>query len=323
MATRKILREVAIKIEVTPGTFLDGDVRLPWTSGGMGQQFNLIQDESITGIAHMGLPNQGVRDTPGNFTVDADVVTIEPVLEAVFGAVAAQVYSFPSDKNVKTLSIGTLDDQKYNKYGGAFLNNFSLESEAEGRLVYSFDVVGFTAEVRAAVGGFPSSLTEAGVKILHHHMDTGASGYFRVGDQANALVAGDNTTISQVALGANWNFANQYSNLGKGTLIPLSGGGGRPEASFSFTVSRHDADTFLAFRDAATPLQAQYLYFQASTAQVLVQVPNFLVETVEIPDEDIPGVVVTCMVARNGIGATFDNTQMAFNTAARITITNS
>jgi len=55
---------------------------------------------------------------------------------------------------------------KYNKYGDVFLNSFTLASEAEQALTFSFECIGKLAEVRAATGGFPSSLPQPSITVL-------------------------------------------------------------------------------------------------------------------------------------------------------------
>jgi len=112
MATRKILREFGAIEQAVLGTFDDPTIRLRGVSGGMAQDFDLVVDEAVDGQAFMDLPLQGQRHVTGTFTGPVDVATIEVLLKAGYGAVAAGVFTAPSDKNEEFISIGILDDVK-------------------------------------------------------------------------------------------------------------------------------------------------------------------------------------------------------------------
>jgi len=320
--TINVLRKVAAKIEVTPGTYLAPDVLLPFTSFTEKQQFDMIEDASIVGVAFMDLPAQGVRRVSGSLEGQVEKDAIVPILEAGWGAVAAKVFTTPEDKNVKSLSFAALDGVKNNRYAGSYLKTIEFTSAAEGDLKYSAEIIAFKAEDRQAVGDFPAiSTSPSTVRFLHHHAG-GASGYMRIGDQANALAAGDDMGIEEVTFGLQWNFNEQFDNTSQGALIPLSGGDGRPTASLTFKISRHDADTFHTFRDNFTALQADFKYFQSATGIFQAEIPNFVVTDVVTSEDDINRLDVTCMVARNGTGSTFSNTNMAFISPIRVSLTN-
>jgi len=256
-ATIKHLRKVAAKIEVTPGTFLAPDVLLPRTEFTIHQEFNMIEDESIVGLAFKDLPAQGVRIVLGTLAGELDVLASAPILEAVFGSVSGAgpfTYDLPTDKNVKTLSIVGLDGVKTNKYAGCVIPQITFTSEAEGRVMYSADVIGFKAEVRDDTA-FPTIVTNPGDKLVHHHAG-GASGFIRIADQVDALASGDDRGITSWELIINWQFDNQFDNTLQGSLLQLSGAAGRPETTLGFVVSRHENDDFLGFRDNDTKLLA-------------------------------------------------------------------
>ena len=315
----KILRKANIEIEGTAGFYQEPNVELPFTTFEVRQNFDTIADESIVGVAFPDLPVQGVRKVGGAVTAQVDVATIAAMLEAVTGD-ASSPYDCGATTNLKTLSIVALDEVKTYKYAGCVVNSFELTSEPEGDLNYSCEVLGWKAETRDDTA-FPTASTVAGERLVHHHAG-GTNGYVRIGDQGDALAAGDNQEIGPISMGINWNFAEQFYN-DQGTLQLLSGGGGRPEASFSFQISRHDADTFLGFRDNRTALQAEINYYATATAILLVQVPNFIIQDLTVTGDDTAMIDVTCAVARNGIGANYSNANMSFNTPIRFTLTNS
>lgn len=316
----QILKKVAGIIEVTPGTYLAPNVLLPFTSFTPKFEYAMIEDESIVGIAFPDLPVQGVHKVAGSLAAQVDIDSIEVLLEAALGSVSSQVYSCPTTKNVKSMSFVMLDEVKTNKYAGVYLNSFMLESEAEGDLKVAADIIGWKAEVRDDTA-FPAMSTEPGTRLVHHHACGSGTGYMRIGDQTDALAAGDNFTPESIAAGINWQFDHQYGNCQE-PLIPLSGAAGRPEAVFNFTVPRHEADTLLGFRDNHTSLQAELLYYASASANLKIQIPNLVIESLEKSDDDVTKLNIACKVARNGIGSNYSNTNMSFNTPIQITVDN-
>jgi len=320
--TTKVTRKVGWKIEGTPGTYDAPSVQFPFTEFGLKQGFDLIEDKSIVGVAFPDLPLQGVRKVGGPIGGEVDVATIVVILEAALGAASSKVYSLPVDKNEKTLTFVSLDAVKANKYAGCVVNNFKLSSKSGAALEFSSDILGWRAEDRDATTDFPSLTTLAGTKLTHLHMGQ-TNGYFRIGDQVNALVAGDNlANIDSVEVGHNWNFAESMVN-DAGTLQLLSGEGGDPEGDFSFTIARHESDAFKTYRDDRTVLQAEILYYASSTAQLKIQIPNLIVESVDDTGDNVTKLPIKCRIARNGIGQSYSNANMAFVTPIRITVTNS
>jgi len=55
----------------------------------------------------------------------------------------------------------------------------------------------------------------------------------------------------------------------------------------------------------------------------LIEIPNFIITDVAVSEDDISMVDVTCSVGRNGLGSNYSNSNMAFNTPVRATLTNS
>lgn len=315
--TKKVLRKVAAKLESSYGVYVAPDVLLPFTSATPKQGFSMIPDESIVGIAFKGLPAQGVRKLDGSIEMQADLNTLPVILEAAFGTNSTGVFTCPATSNNKSLSICGLDGVKTNKYTSCFLNNFAFKSEAEGGVMVSADVLSAIAETRDDTD-FPTINTTAGTRILHQHC--ASSGYFRIGDQSDALAAGDNRTdLKALNFGINWGFALDYAN-GQGALQPQSVAG---EATLSFTIAEHTSDAFMAWRDARTVLQLSALYYLSATKTMLIEIPNFVITECVISGDDKAKQEVACAVARNGISTAYENANMTFNSPVRVTIVNS
>jgi len=315
----QVLRKAGWKEEGTTGQYDAPSIQMPFTSFTLHQSFDMIDDESIVGIAFPDLPLQGVRHMTGDLSTQLDVDTIEEALEGVFGSVAAKVFTLPTDKNDKTMSFVGLDEVKTYKYAGCIFNDVHFVSEAEGDLHMTAGVIGYVAEVRDD-SAFPAMTTTPGTRLVHHHAG-GTNGYIRIGNQDDALDSGDNQCIESIDIGVNWNYGEQYCN-GQSPLVLLSSSAGRPEATFEFTISRHDADTWHGFRDNHTALQADINYYGAADAILQFEIPNFVIETLEKTEDDVNTLTVTCRCARNGIDANYSNSNMAFNSAIRASLTN-
>lgn len=323
--TVKPLRKVAYIIESSPGVFLPPDTLSPFTSFAVKQNFDMIDDESIVGEAFQGLPNQGVRKIEGTLAGQLEVDAIIPLLEAAFGSESSQVFSAPTTINAKSLSIVHLDEVKTNKYAGCRVKSLTIASSAEEGLTFSADIIGEAAEVRDGTA-FPTISTNPGSRLLHHHAN--GSGHIRIADQVDALAAGDNRGLSSMEVSMAWNFDHQFDNQSQGTLPPLSTATGFAEAGFAFQIARHtdtapSADDFLVFRDSFTSLQAELLFFRSATANMKIEISNFVVKEASVNEDDIAKLDVVTMAGRNGLSGSFDNSNMAFNTPIRITIDNS
>jgi len=314
--TRKVLKQVACVVEGTARVYSAPTFRIPFTSFTINSEFDMIADDSIEGVAQQDLPNQGVKKVEGQLAGIVDVSTIAPILEAAFGAVDTGAYSLPTTENTKTLSICAKDEVKTYKYAGCAIKGIRFSSDTNGRLTYEADVVAYT-ETRDDEA-FPTINTEKGTRLVHHHAS--GTGYMRIGDQADALAAGDNQGLSRVEFGFEWGFESEHDNTGQTTLIPLSRGN---PASFSFSISRHAADTWHAARDAATKLQAELYYYVSATASLKIQIPNFILSEVKVSDDDVAKVDCVAAVGRNGIATSYTNASMAFVTPIKATLDNS
>lgn len=310
--TIKILQKLAAKLESNYGVYTAPDVLLPFKSKGHDQTFGMIEDESIIGVAQRDLPIQGVRHFKGNLEGQLDKLTMDVLFEAAFGANTTGAFTLPTDKNTKSLSLCALDQVKTNKYAGVVVNNFVLKSEAEKDLSVTMDLLSNVAETRDDTA-FPTINTNPGARFAHH-MAGGSNGYIRVGDQVDALAAGDNSTIIKaIQWGINWNFKEDFVNA-VGSLQPLSG---LCEPSMEITLAQHDSDTWKTWRDAGTGLQLEAYFYISAAGTLLVQVPNFLIEEITDVDGDKPGLTLKCRVGRNGLSTSYTNTFMAFNSAIK------
>lgn len=316
--SRKVLKKVAVIVESSAGSYLAPNTLIPWTSFTVAPSFDTIKDESNIGIAFEDLPLQGDKKIVGELAGPFDVLTCMPILEAAIGYVSSKVFTLPLAKNEKSLSIVAQDEVKTYKYAGCFIQNFKLVSKAGAALEYSAQVI-CMSETRDDTA-WPTISVNPGTKL--RHVDASGTGYMRIGDQADALASGDNAGLSSVELEINWQTDGQHDNTGQGTLLPLSGAGGRPSCSLKAAYSRHDTDAVLAWRDAFTALQAEFYWYLSATASLKLEVSNFKLPTAGVGNDDVPGVDIDATLARNGISTSYSNANMTFNSPVRITVDN-
>lgn len=318
--TKKFMKKLAASRETAYGDGTAAAIQLPFTAGWGKQGFNMIPDESILGVAFRGLPGQGVRKFEGSPEIQCELNTLPVLLKAAFGAESGGVYTLPTTGNSESLNLCGLDAVKTNKWPGIILNNWFLKSEAEGDLKLSAEMLTSIAETRDDTA-FPAMSIEPSLalRIFHQHCG-GANGYVRLGDQADALAAGDNlTNVKSLSCGVNWGFSYDYVNA-VGSLQPQSN---RGEASFAMTLAEHTTDAYKTWYEARTTLQAAIYYYVAANKTLLIEIPNIVIEDLNISDDDKSKVDFKFMVARNGIGTDYDNANMAFVSPIRITLVNS
>ena len=318
MATVKVLRKFAAQIQAG-STYEDGSMQLmPLLGGQLAQTYDQIDDNSINGEAFMDIPQQGSRHVGGDgISFQADKISAEVLLEAAFGSNAAQVFTLGS--NTKKSSICTLDDVTANQYASAFLRRLALSSGVNSVWQFDADFVHETAVSRLATSNFPAA-PAAYEEPFTFHEAGGVNGYIRIGDADDALAAGDNVCFEDMNLELMNGFNNQFTNCGLGTLTPLFGME-VPTATGSFTVARHDTDQYLDWQDAHTPLQMAILIYKDATAQLLIEIPRFVIKATPT-DDDITKIDVEMTIGRNGTGTSYKNANMAFTSPIRITLTN-
>lgn len=318
--SKKILRKFAFGPESSYGVYAAPSYLVPVVSGLPSQSFASIEDNSIVGVAHKSLPLQGVGSVSGSMSINADVNTIVFFLEQLCGAAGvANVYTPELTHNSKSASICIPDAVNTNKYAGVVFNGFKFASQSDGKLVLSFDALSPIREVRDG-SSFPSISVYPGVEFLHQHLgDDNDYGYVRLGDQSDELIDSDQIIIKSIEFGLNWNFALDSVN----NQVQLQPQSGQAETTLSLQIAEHSNDTIKTWLDNRTKLQMSLNYYASSTAQLLVEIPNFIISEAKISEDDKAKIDITCIVGRNGIDTNYDNDNMEFNAPIRFTVTNS
>jgi len=317
--TTKILSQVGIQIQAG-STFEDSSLTtLPYTGNKFRQVRETIEDSSFYGVAFKDLPQKGVYMVNGGVTANCELNSLAVLLEAAIGNHSAGVSAFAEGTaNTKKLSLGRKDGVTYKQYANVYVKSLKLSSTPDNLFMVEPEFIGVTAEVRDSLANWPANVALADEAFTFHEMS--GSGYFRVADQADALAAGDHIQINDFSIDIVTGFDEEHYNSYE-ILTPVFGQV-RPEVNASFRISKHDADTFLSYRDNMTKLQASILIYKSATKQIQIDIPNFIIDT-ELTDDDLVKQEVTLKIGRNGVGTTYANSNFSFTSPVRFTLTSS
>jgi hypothetical protein len=306
VSTTKVFTKTAIQTQTSSAYEENALFTLPVTSYKFMQKRNVIEDESYHGVAFQDTPQKGVNDTAGSISCNVDIISLAAYLSGITGYVSSGSYYFnPSTPNVIKYSLARRDGVSYKQYANVYAKSLKISGSADNLLSAELDLIGVTAEVRTSLGSYPST-TDADEAFSFHEMS--GSGYFRVGDQSDALAAGDNLDIEDFEFNITTGYDSQHYN--SYSILTPQMGQIRPSVEGSFKISQHSVDTFLTFRDNMTKLQLILNVYKTSTQQLIITVPNFIVDT-ELTDDEIARQGVTMKIGRNGIGTSYVNANIA------------
>lgn len=312
----KVLKKFCAQIQSGSTYESDAMFMVPLVSETLNQNYDPIEDDSIVGVGFKGIPKQGSRHTSGAVTQNLDSIGCEQILEAAFGTESSGVYTLGS--NSKKMSCCLYNGVNAVEYANVYVKRIRFSGAPNGLWQMDYDIIGVTAQDRDVIGNFPS-VTDPGDPLSFH--EAGGTGYFRVGDDGDALAGGDEINIESFELEITCGFDEQYCNEGVSTLTPIFGMV-QPEVTGSFVIARHDADTFQDFEDNHTALQAELYIYGSATDNIKIQIPRFPIKC-EVTDDDVAKQNIEMLIGRNGIGSTYQNSNMSFTSPVRVTVVNS
>ena len=234
-----------------------------------------IPDEFVSSTLLIALAMGGapVFDTGRNELVGIDDLD-------VFGTIAV-------DKGMDTVSTWETI--------GAFVKGFTISGSAN-------EYIKLSSEIQAGqlvISG--SQNTPAELRAMDDVLSDllmFSEGCFRIGDQGGALASTDKMGISAFTLSYSNNLTdNQQASCDDQNTLGGSEAAhtvttepikpcrnGFREVTFEFTVPRYEAETFIAWRDAGTKLQADYKFTNATTSyEFNIFMPYLKIEKVSAP----------------------------------------
>lgn len=155
-----------------------------------------------------------------------------------------------------------------------------------------------------------TALAEPPARYLYHH----GAGAMLVGDQANALVSGDNLKITGFSLTINRNLV-QYHTQTVTPEEPVENDYQEVLLALNHPVVK-DTEAFRAWQAAHTPLQAQFTFTRGSNTKI-IRISNILTDPFDI-NVGGAGLVNYDTVLRCHDNAAGDNPNMTFTGALEI-----
>lgn len=269
-----IIGQLALKVLANwAATWVAVDAYIPFTGETLSANHDRIEDDSLEGYGGRNPSEQGNQvlqgDTEHHWDYGADVL-IPACTGILTGTVATvgEVLSEAACTADKYFGIEIIKGGAANhRFFPAMVTKFVIKGEKGGicNLTASWAARQFDAIAAAAITK-PTVVP----RVKFDQM------VFRVGDQANALAAGDNTAIDsfEVAFDRSMKLDDYATDptLPQQPLEPKENG--FRVSSFKIKLPRYASDVFLVWRLADTPLQANMTWGGAGTTAKLIEFPE-------------------------------------------------
>ncbi len=244
------------------------DTLIPFVSEDLTTEYDKIKSMSLTGSAAEKEFEQGHKMVQGNLNFNLDYDN-SGLLFYAFGSLNGSVWEFEDDLDEYfALTIDKVT-ARY-QFASCMINTLTISGEAgaDTPIQCSAGVVAY--DVTTSATAFASlSMTED--PVIFPHLS-----YFRIGDQADALAAGDNIDIQSFEISIDNKLElDAKDTSGTPVLNPGTRTGFR-EVTFRITLPRYDATNvtnFTTWKDAGTRLQASF-YFVSGGESVTVNIPE-------------------------------------------------
>jgi len=288
------------------------DALLPFENESISQNINMLTNEALEGTPARVAPDLGVISNLGQTKHMLDYYNFATILEYWLGTDTSGVYTI-SDSFAKILRIAFEKGVSRWNIPAAMINVGTITGEAGQILGLDLDWIG-RPYARSATAFPDLSITN---RSRVNFSKSVTNSRIRIGDQVNALAAGDAVGWSKFSLSLDRKLkgdiiTNQFDYTNKPRLDGLR------EAKLTFEIPVYAVDTFNDFADIGTKLQAD-LYFTDGTKTLLIEIPEILIENIGDP---IAGTGIIVQPVECGCYLNTSNTPMtAITNEFRITIT--
>lgn len=249
---------------------------VPFTKESLNAAYERIEDESLVGSGSRGASAQGPLRAGGDAEHNLDYNNFDNIFEAYCGANASRVFTMTNDDLAKYVLIELEKVIQRHRYYPAKIGGLVISGSASGGKITVKPK--FHTRLRAiSATAFPVGCTLAGAQdlVLFKHLN------FRIGDQVDALGAGDNMGISSFELTLERNMAAQDNDSMSPTYILDPIPGGWRDAKLKLTFPRYNSVTAVlaTWKDAETALQARFAFAGPSSQTFVIEVPNLRIAT--------------------------------------------
>ena len=273
--------------ESSYGSVLEVTEAIPFVSESFGNEIEKHADEVLRGKAGVGTSIAGNKSYP--FTIPCKLTYEDLDLLIAIAMGAAGTPGVNGDLYDNTYALAENLDYSFVaaaykgvsvwEYLGCKIDTMKISGEANKPLDFeiggaakslSLDSVTNTSVILQAL-----STEDAAAKIMFSDLE------FKIAAQADALSGQSEKGIGSFDLNlANALALDQFDNKAKTILEPERNG--FREVKFSFKVPRYEADTYLDWRDADTPLHA-YLKFVTGNYLFDIHIPDLKIDKVDAP----------------------------------------
>lgn len=244
---------------------------VPFTKESLSAAFDRIEDESLVGSGSRPASDQGALKAQGEIEHELDYNNFDTIFEAFCGANAARVFTMTND-NLPKYPLAEFEKViARHRYYAAKIGGLVISGQANGKVTLKTK---WHPRQRVISGtAFPGACTLAGARtrVLFKHL----SNNFRIGDQVDALGAGDVLGISSFELTLDRNLKADDNDSQNPTYVLEPIPGGWRAASLKLTLPRYNATTAVlaTWKDADTALQARFV-FTGSGETFTIELPN-------------------------------------------------
>lgn len=286
------------------------DTPIPFNSEGLTQAYEEIEKNALMGSGAKEPSDQGNLEVVGPTTHELDFNNFDKLLEAIFGTVSTRTFTITDDTLAKYYWVEFEKQVERWRFGACKANKLTISGEKGGIIMATFEHV---ARLCNRVGtAYPLSAPTNVDRMLFEHLQ------FRLGDQTDALAAGDKMQIDSFEFALERalktdDYVNNTDGIYKVEPVPED----MRKVTFSVSFPRYAANTLQGWKDNNTPLQADLLFTRSSETFKL-ELPELRIT--EGFNANIEG---TGPIRQEGTFRAFksSNTYMYTGNEARITIT--
>jgi len=247
------------------------DTAIPFVDESITRNYARVQRSALLGYGGRESSDQGVQTTQGTVNFELDYNNFIPILKQAMGAEAGGVITITD--TIDSLFLWLEFEKQVSRYraGPAKATKFTISGDANSTDPVKLSVEYTCRDVVQSATAFPAITPSTPDRVIFRHLTL-----FRLGDQGDALAAGDQLPLQSFEL----SFDRAYKTDDYGSALtepemPLAPAENDfRSASLKLKFARYAADTIPAWKDADTALQCAFLFSGPSAQTFGIEVPN-------------------------------------------------
>lgn len=247
--------------------------QIPFLKESLSPAFDRINDDSLTGTASRGPGAQGILKVTGDTEHNLDYNNFDDMFECLCGAVASRVFTISDDDLPKYAEVEFEKVIARHRYVPLKVGGVTISGRAGGIVQAKFKM---HPKLRTISGTALSGISFPGPRnlILFKHLN------FRIGDQVDALGAGDNMGIDSFELTFDRSLKADDTDTTSPTYVLEPIPGDWRVANLKLTFPRYNSTTAVlaTWKDSDTALQARFA-FTASGETFTIELPELRIES--------------------------------------------